>query len=34
MERSGMQECGLNVFAAASQAAVRPCIARPSVTHC
>ena len=34
MERLGMQECGLNVFAAPSQAAVRPCIARPSVTHC
>jgi hypothetical protein len=34
MERSGMPECGLNVFAAASQAAVRPCIARPSATHC
>ena len=34
MERSGMQECGLNVFAAASQADARPCIARPSVAHC
>ena len=32
--RSGMQECGLNVFAAASQADARPCIARPSVAHC
>jgi len=34
MERSGMQECGLNVFAASSQADARPCIARPSVAHC
>ena len=34
MERSGMQECGLNVFAAASQAHARPCIARPGVAHC
>ena len=34
IERSGMQECGLNVFAAASQAGARPCIARPSVAHC
>ena len=34
MERSGMQECGLNVFAAASQADARPCIARPSVALC
>ena len=34
IERSGMQECGLNVFAAASQADARPCIARPSVAHC
>ena len=33
-ERSGMQECGLNVFAPASQADARPCIARPSVAHC
>jgi len=32
--RSGMQECGLNVFAAASQAGAKPCIARPSVAHC
>ena len=31
--RSGMQECGLNVFAA-SQVDARPCIARPSVAHC
>jgi hypothetical protein len=34
IERSGMQECGLNLFAAASQADARPCIARPSVAHC
>jgi hypothetical protein len=34
MERSGMQECGLNVFAAASQADARRCIASPSVAHC
>ena len=34
MERSGMQECGLNVFAPASQADAGPCIARPSVAHC
>ena len=34
MERSGMQGCGLKVFAAASQADARPCIARPSVAHC
>ena len=34
MERSGMQECGLNVFAAASHADARPCITRPSVAHC
>ena len=33
MERSGMQECGVNVFAA-SQAGARSCIARPSVAHC
>ena len=34
IERSGMQECGLNIFAATSQAAARPCIAGPSVAHC
>jgi hypothetical protein len=34
MERPGMQECGLNVFAAASHADARPCITRPSVAHC
>jgi hypothetical protein len=34
MERSGMQECALSVFAAASQADARPCIARRSVAHC
>jgi hypothetical protein len=34
MERSGMRECGLNVFAAASHADARPCITRPSVAHC
>ena len=34
MGRSGTQECGPNVFAAASQAEARPCIARPSVAHC
>jgi hypothetical protein len=34
MERSGMQECGLNVLAAASQADARRCIVRPSVVHC
>jgi hypothetical protein len=34
MGRSGMQECGLNVVAAISQAGARPCIARPSVAHC
>jgi len=34
MERSGMPECGLNVFAAASHADARPCITRPSVAHC
>jgi len=33
-ERSGMPECGLNVFAAASHADARPCITRPSVAHC
>ena len=33
-ERSGMPECGLNVFEAASQADARPCITRPSVAHC
>jgi hypothetical protein len=33
MERSGMQECGLNVFAA-SQVDARRCIARPSVARC
>ena len=33
IERSGMQECGLDVFAA-SQAGARSCIARPSVAHC
>jgi hypothetical protein len=34
MERSGTQECGLNVTAPASQADARSCIARPSVAHC
>jgi hypothetical protein len=34
IERSGMQECGLNVFAAASQADARPCFARRSIAHC
>jgi len=34
MERSGMPECGLNVFAATSHADARPCITRPSVAHC
>ena len=34
MERSGTQECGLNVFAAASRTDARPCVARPSVAHC
>jgi len=34
IELSGMQECGPNVFAAASQSDIRPCIARPSVAHC
>jgi hypothetical protein len=34
IERLGMQECGLNVFAKASQAGGRSCIARPSVAHC
>jgi hypothetical protein len=32
IERSGMQECGLNVFAAASQTDARRCIA--SADHC
>ena len=34
MERSRTQECGLNVFAAASRTDARPCVARPSVAHC
>jgi hypothetical protein len=32
IERPGAQECGLNVFAAASQADARPCVA--SITQC
>ncbi|WP_369721889.1 hypothetical protein AB8Z38_33820 [Bradyrhizobium sp. LLZ17] len=32
MERSGMQECDVNVFAA-PQAGAKSCIARPRVAH-
>lgn len=33
IERSATQECGLNLLAAASQAAARPCLACPGVAH-
>ena len=34
MERSGLQECVSNVFATASQADARSCIARENIARC
>ncbi|MBR0694710.1 hypothetical protein [Bradyrhizobium lablabi] len=34
IERSGMQECGSNVFAAISQADAGSCTVGPSAAHC
>jgi hypothetical protein len=34
MARSGMQGCGLNIFATTSEANVGLCSVRPSIAHC
>ena len=34
MARSGMQGCGLNLFATTSEADVGLCSARPNIAHC